>query len=354
MDVIARALLKKLLSAGEKVEAGLRSRQAALTKSQLLGYRKVTSLQKKESFESTMKAAQVEGAVDLRWDNERTKEGFIERVSLRDARQLAGFLGVTLAQDKVTNARDQLMTLGDKFPILHDVFQRWTVLRKARGLGPDSVKSWLDAVRTIDYCRQEPASGAISLPIREASAKLFNDSKRIEKLAVPVDILLSDSIDGEVRDSAAVWQELGLFREEHPARLAGNVIVERECVTAYLDKPYIGLPTGTVNRLASVPELIMTIENQTTFHSEARRRCNEQVLLIYTAGMPSPSWRAMYVRLLQNLMSAVPVYHWGDVDEGGFRIASVLAREALTAGHILLPWFMHPDDVQDLPLSKKD
>lgn len=209
----------------------------------------------------------------------------------------------------------------------------------------DSVFDWLDAVRTINSCQIDTASQAISLPIREASARLFNDSKRIEKLTGPIDVLLANSTETEIREPFAVWQELGLFREEHPVRLAGDVLVERERVTARLDTPYMGLPADTVRRLASVPELVMTIENLTTFHSEARRRCNESALLIYTAGMPSPAWRAMYARLLMELPASVPVFHWGDIDEGGFRIAATLAQDALAVGYAVQPWSMHPDDV---------
>jgi hypothetical protein len=39
------------------------------------------------------------------------------------------------------------------------------------------------------------------------------------------------------------------------------------------------------------------------------------------------------------------VYHWGDIDEGGFRIAATLAKDALTAGHTLIPHSMSPEDV---------
>ena len=96
--------------------------------------------------------------------------------------------------------------------------------------------------------------------------------------------------------------------------------------------------------------MLMTIENQTTFHSEAHRLCEEDVLLIYTAGMPNPPWKAMYARILKNLPTDIPVYHWGDIDEGGFRIASVLATVAKNAGHIIQPWKMHPENV---PLQQR-
>ena len=345
MDILARSLLERLLSAGEKAVAGRRSRQAALTRSDLAEYRKFSSLQKKESFEATMRAARAEGAVDLAWDDGKAEAGFIVRINLCDARRLAKFLGVVLAQDQVANAQEQLLPLEPRFPVIQEVLQRWSELRKTRGLGPNSVPDWLDAARTIEFCLRDTAIQAISLPIREASARLFNDSKRIEKLTGPIDVLLANSTEAEIREPAAVWQELGLFREEHPVRLAGDVLVERERVTARLDTPYAGLPAITVKRLASVPELLMTIENLTTFHSEARRRCNEQVLLIYTAGMPSPAWRAMYLRLLAELPAHVPVFHWGDIDEGGFRIAATLAQDARTVGHTIQPWSMHPEDV---------
>lgn len=89
----------------------------------------------------------------------------------------------------------------------------------------------------------------------------------------------------------------------------------------------------------------MSTENQTTFHSEARRLCDEDVLLIYTSGTPTPAWRQSYLRLLSSLERSTPVYHWGDVDEVGFRIAALLARVAKTTGHLLKPWRMVPNDI---------
>ncbi|OGS99023.1 MAG: hypothetical protein A3F73_10425 [Gallionellales bacterium RIFCSPLOWO2_12_FULL_59_22] len=348
MDTQARLLLEKLLSAGEKESAGRRSRQAALTASHLADYRSFTSLQKKESFDTTMRAAQVEGAVKLKWDNEHTEDGFIRRVDLLNAGKLAGFLGVVLVQDQVDQAEVQLAPFAVRFSVVQELMAHWRKLRKARGLGPDSVSDWLDAIRAIEVFRHEISGEVISMPVREASARLFNDSKRIERITGALDVLLANNIEAEVREPAAVWQELGLFREEHPVRLAGNVTIERERVTALLDRPYTGLPAGTVKRLASIPTMIMTIENLTTFHSEAKRSCDEPILLIYTAGMPSPAWRAMYVRLLHDLPNGVPVCHWGDIDEGGFRIAAVLAREALSVGYVLLPCtVMHPDNVPE-------
>jgi hypothetical protein len=346
VDKFAYSFLTQLLSAGEMSKAGRRSRQASITKSQLADYRSFTSLLKKEAFEETMRAAQACGAVELVWDDTRPGSGFIQRINLLDLKRLAQLLGIRPVEDSVEEARNNLWPFIPDFPVVEDVLNRWASLRKVRGLGPESYANWKYAVETIKACRKALSTQS-SVPVREFSNQLFRDSKRIEKLVGPLDILLSGSLDSEIRGEPAVLQELGLYREEHPARLSGQVIIEREHVTAFLDTPYCGLPASTIVRLASKPALVMTIENLTTFHSEARKRYNEEILLIYTAGMPSPAWRSMYRRLLCSLPADVPVYHWGDVDEGGFRIAATLARDAESCGHKLLPWKMHPNDIPE-------
>lgn len=344
MDERAHQLLEKLLRDGDRADVGVRSRVAALTQSNLSSYRDERSLQAKESFETTMEAARIAGAIKLDWDGLQEGNGFIKRVDLVNSRVLAEFLGETPLADILAKVTVQLSPYLERFPVLNDILQRWAQLRTVRTLTPISVQDWLDAVEVIDSARGV-AADAIVVPIREASYRIFKDSKRIEKLAGPVDVLLCGSVETAPREPAAVWEELGLFREEHPALLAGNVIVRRERVMACLDEPYGGLPTTTVLGLGSVPRQVMTIENLTTFHSEARRRCAEDVLLIYTAGMPSPAWRAMYCRMLTDVPVGTPVFHWGDVDEGGFRIASTLAQNARSVGHTLQPWKMHPDNV---------
>jgi hypothetical protein len=50
------------------------------------------------------------------------------------------------------------------------------------------------------------------------------------------------------------------------------------------------------------------------------------------------------------------ISHWGDVDEGGFRVAATLAKAAAETGRYVKPYCMSPDDVpQGLrrPASKR-
>lgn len=341
---IARDLLAKLLDAGNKHAAGARARAPALTATHLKPYSELRSWQHKQECDEAFLAARDAGAITLQRDKLNPKDGLIERIDLVDMQALAQFLGRSTYADQLAQTAAQLEPLKADFPVIQEVIERWSGMAKVRGLGPQDAGAWIDAAKTIRACATR-SQDAIAAPVREFSARLFLNSKRIEALTPQLDILLSGTIEGSPRAGAQVWQELGLFREEHPVLLAGHVHIARDRSTGLIDAPYMGLPATTIQGVASTVIEVITIENKTTFHSEAKRRQDDGALLIYTAGMPSPAWKAMYGRLLETLPPTTPVYHWGDVDEGGFRIASTIATVAGGAGFSLQPYRMSPEDV---------
>ncbi len=343
-SAIAKDLLVKLLNAGNKHAAGARMRAPALTTAQLKPYRELRSLQYKQECDETFLAARDAGAVSLQRDKLNPNDGLFERIDLVNVQALARFLGSSTYADQLNQTVGQLEQLKAEFPVILEVIGRWRSMAKVRGLGPQDSGAWIDAAKIIRACAAR-SQEAIAVPVREFSARLLLDSKRIEALTSQLDILLSGSVEDSPRATAQVWQELGLFREEHPVLLAGHVHIARDRSTGLIDAPYMGLPAATILGGLSLVTEVITIENKTTFHSEAKRRQDDKVLLIYTAGMPSPAWRAMYERLLKSLPSTTPIYHWGDVDEGGFRIASTIAAVAREAGFSLQPYGMSPEDV---------
>jgi hypothetical protein len=337
---LAEAALARLLKAAERRDAGV-AKRAALTRSALAEYHALRSLPDKEAFDAVLERAQACGAVRLtrpRGD----ASGLIERVDLLDTQCLADLLGQPTRANLIAQAAGMLRPYVDAFPALEDVLARWTALRAVRGDGPQHAAAWFDACRTIAYCREQ---GECDIPVRDASARLFKDSKRVEAIVPELDVLLAGDVAAPQRPDAQVLQEIGLFREPQPVRMAARLVVHRERVSALLDSPYGAFPPDTVLGLEGSPSRVLTIENQTTFHVQARRLCDSDVLCIYTAGMPSPAWGAMYQRLLAGTPPGVPVSHWGDVDEGGFRIAAFVSRLAAAAGHRLEPWNMRPSDV---------
>jgi len=219
LEAFARQSLTKLFNAGERTQAGVRSRAAALTAGTLASYRLTNSLQEKEAFENIVLAASAAGAVGVQWEagyvpkNGRS-DGFISRIDLLDVDKLGVFLNCRPTGDKIRQAEKQFSPLFASHPVLSDVIKRWSQLKTVRRFKPDDLDYWLDAAMVVDYTKSQQQNGGISTPIREASAKLFKDNKRIEKLASAVDILLLGNIDAEARSADEVWKEIGLFREE--------------------------------------------------------------------------------------------------------------------------------------------
>lgn len=296
-----------------------------------------------------MKLAQDSGAVRIGWPAHQP-DGYIQRVDLVDVDALAGLLRQATLASRLASARETLRSKVAAFPVLQDVIDQWAILKRVRHTSPDEAGDWLDACSAIEACRFAVAAGQIDSAVRDASARIFRNSKRIEALTPLIDVVLCDSVEEAARSEAEVLQELGLFKEVQPARLAGNVEVRRERGTFVLDRPYCALPPSTVLGLSGTPSMVLTIENQTTFHVQARSRCEAEQLLIYTAGMPSPAWREMYIKLLRDIPDGVQIAHWGDFDEGGFRIAAFLARAAAEVGKTIQPWRMHPTEI---PQSKQ-
>ena len=327
--------LNKLLTQAEQHAAGTRKSPARLTSRDLSAYRSTRTLSEKESVEGTLRAAQARGAIHVVLDDPHDTHSLIARVELEDLPALADFLGQPLRKDVIETAASALTPWSKDYPVLNDLIDAWRRLKSPRSLTPDTFNNLLDALRVVQHVKESTES---EQPLRVISQKLFNDTKRIEQLTVELDVLVVGAYDFPARPSQEVWQELGLFKVEQPALLAGKVHIRRTRVSALLDIPYTGLPANSVQGIDSQPAKVLSVENLTTFHIEARARCNDPTLVLYTAGMPSPQWRMMYKRLLSTLPVSTPIYHWGDLDEGGFRIAAKLAEEARAVGRTVLPW----------------
>ncbi len=180
--------------------------------------------------------------------------------------------------------------------------------------------------------------------LRMASIALFGDSKRLEALTAWLDLLVAGELAPSGLEDEQVWSALGLRREPQPLLLAGQGAVQLDDGSRHvLPRRWLGFPMDAVRGIATEVHALLSIENLASFHEAAALRDDAPVLLLYTGGMPSPTWRAAYARLLAGLPTDAALYHWGDIDRGGFRIAAKLAETAAAASRCLQPWLMSPD-----------
>jgi hypothetical protein len=218
------------------------------------------------------------------------------------------------------------------------VLDVWARGRKVRGSGPEAAADLAEAVRAVESRQHDQHEERI---LRRESVRLFGDSKRLERLTPWLEILVTGELAASGLSKEDIWASLGLRREPQPMLVAGSGTARlRDGATVALVKPYLGLPVDAVEGIDTHARYLLTIENLASFHDAARHLPTTDGLLIYTAGMPSPAWRALYARILSTLPPDAQVYHWGDIDEGGYRIAATLA--SVVTEKPLRPWLMSP------------
>ena len=159
-------------------------------------------------------------------------------------------------------------------------------------------------------------------------------------------MLLTGDLAASGLDATQIWSALGLRKQPQPLLLAGRATLHLDDgATLALPRGYLGIAPESLHALTTHARHLLSVENLASFHDMATRAVGAPILVVYTAGMPSPTWRAAYQRLLHGLPADATVLHWGDIDEGGLRIAAVLADAARAAGRVLHPWMMSPADL---------
>jgi hypothetical protein len=208
--------------------------------------------------------------------------------------------------------------------VLAAILDRWKRGAKVRGTGPDSAQDWLDAARVLHFCKLNAGQ---DIAVRRASALLFRDSKRIQDVWRPMEVLWVGNLESSQKDMEEVLADVGLVRFPPTFLVAADGEMQCRSGSVPAVSPYVGIPPSELEGItfAQAPRLLLTVENLTTFHELAASRLAGCVLL-YTGGMPARSWTGAYRRVLQAVPDGCAVQHWGDIDAGGFRIAAHLAR----------------------------
>lgn len=296
----------------------------------------------KQDFHGVLLHAQSQEAILIDWDINAGFQNQVKRVTLVDEVKLASLLRITPRWEvifKITKSFSPHLT---QFPILESIIDAWRNGRKPRSLGISDEGKILDALKTINHCR---ALEQQDIPIRRMSARLGFDTKRLEAITSALDLLTSGELNGLPRDKEEIFAELGLVKHPSPILIAGCLSVHISSEDEiYIPNPYLGLPPSSVTdiKIKDHCRVIISIENLTTFHELALLN-QADVVLIYSNGMPSPSWRKFYGMLIRNAPSHCEIYHWGDVDAGGYRIAKNIFNTAKLNGRGMKLHSMNPN-----------
>lgn len=346
MNPVAGQALLKLLRRAENASGrsedgrniGLRFSSESLP-----AYSAIGTHAEKEACHGDLLLAERDGAISIEWDRRAGERNQILRIQLLDREALARHLGVVPRWDAVARAAQHLGPHLTEYPVLEAVLASWRRGAKVRGTGPEDVEAWRYAVAVVSHCRAQVAT---DVAVRRLSAQLTGDSKRVEQLSAPIDVLIQGEVAAPVRDPEDVFNELGLVKFPPTFLISGALQVRVGDQHVPIDAPYLGFPPSAITGFASCETVavLLTVENLTTFHElVGQRQHMPAAVLLYTGGMPSPSWKRVYRLLLTSLPVEARVFHWGDIDAGGFRIADHLAACAGEVGRRVELHAMSPD-----------
>lgn len=337
---LARKALEKLLERAENAWArapgdgepssGGRAPSLKFSQDSFPEYSRLERHADKIECNAAIQLAERDGAVTIDWDARAGERNQVERIVLRDGPCLAIHLGVLPRWEAVEVAERKLAEFFGRYPVLMQVVQTWKRGGAVRGFRVIDVDAWLEAIQVQSYCASKTGD---DVPIRRLSASLFGDSKRIEALWPILDVLASGDSGAAPRDAEDVYSGLGLVKFPPTILVAGDLalVYGGRSIQAY--SPYVGLAPKAIEAVSAEPaaaQMLLSVENLTTFHEMASVR-PAGAILIYTGGMPSPSWKHAYRLLLDSLPLSAMIFHWGDIDAGGFRIASHLAECCVSA-----------------------
>jgi len=232
-------------------------------------------------------------------------------------------------------ARLESLLLADRFRFVDDWRERALrhVLANLRAGKSPAPFSLTDTNLDTDLLTVMEAISALQAetPYRVFSVRIFNDSKRFEALKNQlVSLARLGNPEWKRLSTEEVLRELNLVANPNYLHLSGNwqlTLASGEILNLGGFSPALGFPAAQTASLQSVEiraEAVLCIENLTTFHEFIRRNGthNPATAIICTYGNPSPATR----RILRLIPVSIPIYHWSDIDYGGFNILSQLRR----------------------------
>jgi hypothetical protein len=331
----AEALLNLLLDRFE----GPRARTRDIT--QPIDYTMVGGPAAQDEFHRILQDAERAGGVALEQARIGRFTGEFARVRLIDPDSLYKFLVRAPAKTTADSAHQIIQTaipdiLTDPYfqEIEQEAITAWKSNKSFLGLSATDVDTFIAILRLTHGIVH--LSGA-DIDHRTFSRRIVKDSKALERVEGRVAQLLTRRDPTLVGDEPReVLQASGIVRRAHllqvkgPLRLFSGALQIDGTGNVFIGLPWVAVQQAT---LSHAVDYVITIENPTSFWRYSTE-IDGNYLALLTDGFPARdvlSSMAHLVRAARLMAPDTPVYHWGDIDAGGLRIAAHLEDTFETA-----------------------
>jgi Uncharacterized protein conserved in bacteria C-term(DUF2220) len=331
----AEALLNLLIDRFE----GSRARTRDIT--QPIDYTMVRGPAAQDEFHRVLQDAERAGGVALEQARIGRFTGEFARVRLVDADCLYKFLVRAPASTTADSAHQIILTsipdvLAD--PYFQEIEQgaiiAWKSNKSFLGLSVAEIDTLLTILR-LTHGIVHLSGGDIDH--RTFSRRIVKDSKALERvegrvaqLLIRRDPTLAGEEPREVLQASGIVRRAHLLQVKGPLRLLSDALQIHGTGSGFIGLPWVAVQQAT---LAHAVDYAITIENPTSFWRYSTE-IDGNYLALLTDGFPARDVLSSMVHLVRTarlLAPDTPIYHWGDVDAGGLRIAAHLEDSFETA-----------------------
>jgi Uncharacterized protein conserved in bacteria C-term(DUF2220)/Uncharacterized protein conserved in bacteria N-term (DUF3322) len=297
----------------------------------------------REELHAILGHAEAERAVKLEFGRRENRHN-IEKVVLLDPEPLYRLLGRRKPAEVAAAAGELLVArLSDLTPEFRDALDRvisaWSEKRNlVRDLRPDDIDTAVGVFKAASALLRRRRDDGMDM--RTFSRRSTGSSKFVEgNIGKIADVLRMVAVLPEYFDAADVLAHYGIQKWPHACLLAGPVTYKEMRLPA---EPYIGIAPEMSAHLgvSSRPGWLLTIENLASFNRQVREAAGPRGIVVYTGGFPSDSTLAAILALAG--VTDCPIFHWGDIDGGGIRIAYRIERALADADRRLALHLMTP------------
>ena len=308
-------------------------RERARDITQTIDYTRIGGPAAQDEFHRILHDAERAGGITLEKARLGRFTGEFARVRLVDADKLYQFLVRSPAGAIADVARRRIdETIPD---ILKDLFfaelerdaiAAWRNNKSYLGFWPAQADTFITVIRL--------AHGIVHLAGRDVDHRTFSrravkDSKALERSEGRVAQLLkrrNGNLAGEepreILEASGIVRRAHLLQVKGPLRLSSDALTVEGTGELFIGLPWVAAQQAT---LMKPVDYIITIENPTSFW----RYCTEIggcYLALLSDGFPARDVLSSMVHLVKaaRRITDAPIYHWGDIDAGGVRIAAHL------------------------------
>ena len=300
-------------------------RQRARDITQAIDYTRVGGPAAQDEFHRVLHDAERAGGIVLERARLGRFTGEFARARLVDADKLYKFLVRSPAGEIADVASRRI---GETIPdVLKDPFfaevereaiAAWRSNKSYLGLSPAQADTFSTVMRL-----------AHGIDHRTFSRRTVKDSKALERSEGRVAQLLKRRNTGlagdeprEILEASGIVRRAHLLQVKGPLRLSSDALMIEGTGEMFIGLPWAAAQQAT---LMKPVDYIITIENPTSFW----RYCTEIggcYLALLSDGFPARDVLSSMVHLVKAARSIAdaPIYHWGDIDAGGVRIAAHL------------------------------